>query len=72
MVELRRNRFLLKDPRIVFLIGGTRDLGVEWQSKSELAILAPNCEPKKIVLRNWKNDVTAHCEVSTKVGTNGQ
>src|ERR1700760_4609431 len=33
VVELRRNRFLLKDPRIVFLIGGTRDLGVAWQDK---------------------------------------
>ncbi len=28
VVELRRNRFLLKDPRIVFLIGGFRDISV--------------------------------------------
>ena len=72
VVELRRNRFLLKDPRIVFLIGGTRDLGVAWQGKSELAIMAPTCEPKKIVLRNWKNDVTAHCEVAANGVSGGQ
>jgi len=72
VVKLQRNRFLLKDPRVVFLIGGIRDIGVEWHGDSELAILAPTCEPKKIVLRNWKNDVTAHCEVAAKVGSNGQ
>lgn len=68
VVELRRNRFLLKDPRIVFLIGGYRDISVAWQSKSQLAIMAPTCEPKKIELRNWKNDVTAHCEVAPAGG----
>ena len=64
VVELRRNRLLLKDPRIVFLIGGFRDVRVAWQSKSQLAITAPTCKPKKMELRNWKNDVTAHCEVA--------
>jgi hypothetical protein len=73
VVELRRNRFLLKDPRIVFLIGGFRDISVAWQSKTQLAIMAPTCEPKKIELRNWKNDVTAHCEVAATAGvTSGQ
>jgi hypothetical protein len=73
VVELRRNRFLLKDPRIVFLIGGFRDISVAWQSKNQLAIMAPTCEPKKIELRNWKNDVTAHCEVAATAGvTSGQ
>lgn len=69
VVELRRNRFLLKDPRVVFLIGGFRNISVAWQDKSQLAITAPTCEPKKIVLRNWKNDVTAHCEVAATAGT---
>jgi hypothetical protein len=68
VVELRRNRLLLKDPRVVFLIGGFRDISLAWQSKNLLAITAPTCEPKKIVLRNWKNDVTAHCEVATISG----
>jgi hypothetical protein len=73
VVELRRNRFLLKDRRIVFLIGGFRDISVAWQSKSQLAIMAPTCEPKKIELHNWKNDVTAHCEVAAASGvTSGQ
>lgn len=68
VVELRRNRFLLKDPRVVFLIGGFRNISLAWQSKTQLAITAPTCEPKKIVLRNWKNDVTAHCEVAANTG----
>ena len=71
VVELRRNRFLLKDRRIVFLIGGFRDISVAWQSKSQLAVMAPTCEPKKIELRNWKNDVTAHCEVAASAGVAG-
>jgi len=68
VVELRRNRLLLKDPRIVFLIGGFRSVAVAWPSKSELAILSPTCEPKKIELRNWKNDVTVRCEVAPAAG----
>ncbi len=68
VVELRRNRLLLKDPRVVFLIGGFRNISVAWESKSQLAITAPTCESKKIVLRNWKNDVTAHCEVAATAG----
>ena len=68
VVELRRNRLLLKDPRVVFLIGGFRDISLAWQSKTQLAITAPTCEPKKIVLRNWKNDVTAHCEIAATAG----
>lgn len=68
VVELRRNRFLLKDRRIVFRIGGFRNISVGWQDKSQLAITAPTCEPRKIVLRNWKNDVTAHCEVAAAAG----
>ena len=68
VVELRRNRFLMKDRRIVFRIGGFQNISVAWQDKSQLAITAPTCEPKKIVLRNWKNDVTAHCEVAATAG----
>ena len=64
VVELRRNRFLLKDRRIVFRIGGFQNVSVGWQDKNQLAITAPTCEPKKIVLRNWKNNVIAHCEVA--------
>ncbi len=68
VVELRRNRFLLQDRRIVFRIGGFKNIGVAWQDKSQLAITAPTCEPKKIVLRNWKNNVIAHCEVAAAAG----
>jgi hypothetical protein len=68
IVELRRNRFLLKDRRIVFLIGGLRTVNVAWPGKSQLAIVAPTCEPKKIELRNWKNDVSVHCEVAATAG----
>jgi hypothetical protein len=64
VVELRRNRFLLKDRRIVFRIGGFQNVSVGWQDKTQLAITAPTCEPKKIVLLEWKNNVTAHCEVA--------
>ena len=71
VVELRRNRFLLKDRRIVFRMGGFQNVGVAWQDKTQLAIVAPTCEPKKIVLRNWKNDVTAHCEVAATAGVAG-
>lgn len=71
VVELRRNRFLLKDPRIVFLIGGFRTISIAWPTKNELAIESPTCEPKRIELRNWKNDVSVRCEVAA--GTvNGQ
>jgi hypothetical protein len=68
VVELRRNRLLLKDRRVVFLIGGFRNINVAWQDKNQLAIIAPTCEPKKIVLRNWKNDVTAYCQVAASAG----
>jgi hypothetical protein len=62
---------LLKNPRIVFLIGGFRSVTVAWPSKSELVILSPTCEPKKIELRNWKNDVTVRCEVAPTAGIAG-
>jgi hypothetical protein len=68
VVELRRNRFLLKDRRIVFLIGGFQTVGVAWSAKSQLAIVSPTCESKKIELRNWKNDVTVRCEVAATAG----
>ncbi len=68
VVELRRNRMLLKDRRIVFLIGGFRSVSVAWPAKSELAIVSPTCEPKKIELRNWKNDVTVRCAVAATAG----
>jgi hypothetical protein len=68
VVELRRNRWLLKDRRIVFLIGGFRSISVAWPTKNELAIVSPTCEPKKIELRNWKNDVTVRCEVAPAAG----
>ena len=69
VVELRRNRMLLKDPRIVFLIGGFRTVNIAWPAKGELAIASPTCEPKKIELRNWKNDVTVRCEVAANEGS---
>lgn len=72
VVELRRNRFLLKDRRIVFLIGGFRTVNVAWPGKSQLAIVSPTCEPKKIELRNWKNDVSVRCEVATGGSASGQ
>ncbi len=68
VVELRRNRLLLKDRRVVFLIGGFRNISLAWPDKTQLAIMAPTCEPKKIVLRNWKNDVTAFCQVAASAG----
>jgi hypothetical protein len=71
VVELRRNRFLLKDRRIVFLIGGFRDVGIVWPGKSQLAIVSPTCETKKIELRNWKNDVSVRCEVAGTDGSAG-
>jgi hypothetical protein len=52
----------------VFLIGGFRTVNVAWSGKSELAIVSPTCEPKKIELRNWKNDVTVRCEVAATAG----
>jgi len=68
VVELRRNRMLLKDRRIVFLIGGFRSVNVAWPGNKELAIVSPTCEPKKIELRNWKNDVSVRCEVAATAG----
>jgi hypothetical protein len=68
IVELRRNRLLLKDRRIVFLIGGFRSVSVAWPGKNELAIVSPTCEPKKIELRNWKNDITLRCDVAASPG----
>ncbi len=68
VVELRRNRMLLKDRRIVFLIGGFRTVSIAWPSKTQLAIASPTCESKKIELRNWKNDVTVRCEVASTEG----
>lgn len=68
VVELRRNRFLLKDRRIVFLIGGFRTVNIAWSGKNELAIESPTCERNKIELRNWKNDVSVRCEVSATPG----
>jgi hypothetical protein len=68
VVELRRNRMLLKDRRIVFLIGGFRTVSIAWPSKSQLVIASPTCETKKIELRNWKNDVSVRCEVAATAG----
>jgi hypothetical protein len=71
VVELRRNRMLLKDRRIVFLIGGFRAVSVAWPAKGELAIVSPTCEPNRIELRNWKNDVSVRCEVAASAGVAG-
>jgi hypothetical protein len=67
VVEVRRNRALLRDRRSVFVIEGFQQVNVAWQGKHQLQVSAPTCDGGKTRMWNW-NDVTVQCEVLAKNG----